>query len=193
MDTLLSFAESDYDIEDWIPVVEPFDEHPRLEARGPFENHRNQIKGNTNRFAQDKLDYFSDGELERLKNPEQNYQLEVFYNIENVSGEVSAWFSPEIRQEGNMLEGDLIFETDIDGPPVAEGQKRIIEEYRTPYLQTNEDLGVEENVTLAFVQVPENYDPDTLKGTVQAIVNIYDEAQRLEDTLAETITEYEIQ
>lgn len=193
MDTLLSFAESDYDIEDWIPVVEPFDEHPRLEARGPFHNHRNQIKGKTDTLTQDILDYFSNGELDRLKNPEQNYQLEVFYNIENISGEFAAWFSPEIRQEGNMLEGDLIFETDIDGPPVAEGRKQIVEEYRKPYLQANEDLGVGENVTLANIQVPENYDPDTLKETVQAIVNIYDEAQRLEDTLAETIREYETQ
>lgn len=193
MDNLLSFAESNYDIEDWIPIVEPFDEHPRLEARGPFHNHRNQIEGKTDALTQDTLDYFSNGELDRLENPEQNYQLEVFYDIEKISGQVAAWLSPEIRQEGKMLEGDLSFETDIEGAPVTEGRKQIVEEYRTPYLHTNEDLGTEENMTLAFIQVPEGYNPDTLKETVQAIVNIYNEAQRLEDTLAETIREYEIQ
>jgi hypothetical protein len=193
MGTLFSFAESDYDIEDWIPVVEPFDEHPRLEARGSFHNYRNQIRGDTENITQEVLDYFSDEELDRLKNPGQHYHLELSYNVENTSGGIVAWCSPEIRQEGKMLEGDINFQTNIHGPPVAEARKQIVDEYRTPYLQTNKDLDVEENVRLAEIQIPENYDPATLKDTVQSIVNIYDETQRLENTLEETIREYEPQ
>jgi len=193
MGTLFSFAESDYDIEDWIPVVEPFDEHPRVEATGPFHNYRNQIRGDTENITQEILDYLSDEELDRLKNPGQEYHLELSYNIENTSGGIVAWCSPEIRQEGKMLEGDINFQTNIEGPPVAEARKQIVEVYRTPYLQTNEDLDAEENVRLAEIQIPANYDLATLKDTVQSIVNIYDETQRLEVTLEETIREYEPQ
>jgi hypothetical protein len=193
MGTLSSFAESDYDIEDWIPVVEPFDEHPRLEATGPFHNYRNQIRGDTKNFTQEVLDYLSDEELDRLKNPGQKHYLELSYNIENTSGGIVAWCSPEIRQEGRMLEGDINFQTNIEGPPVAEARKQIVDEHRTQYLQTSEDLDVDENVRLAEIQIPENYDPAALKDTVQSIVNIYDETQRLENTLEETIREYEPQ
>jgi hypothetical protein len=92
-----------------------------------------------------------------------------------------------------MLEGDINFQTNIEGPPVAEARKQIVDEHRTQYLQTNEDLDGEENVRIAEIRIPENYDPAALKDTVQSIVNIYDETQRLENNLEETIREYEPQ
>lgn len=187
---MTSFAKSDYNIEDWIPVIEPFDNHPRLEPRSPFHNHRDQIKGSTDVFSQDILDKLNDRELDRLDNPEQNHELELFYTVEDVSGEIEAWCSTEYRQEGNMLEGLLTFETRINGLPIAEKQEQLVEENNTPYLRTNPDMEPGDHVTLAYIEVPENYEPSTLQETVQATVDIYDEVHRLEKALEKTTREY---
>lgn len=189
---LTSFAESDYNIEDWIPIAEKFDENPRLESIGAFENHADTIRGHVDSISTDILSEVDNGELEQLENPDQSNELELFYNLSDTSGEVATWCSTSARAEGNMLEGELTYPSSITGLPIAETQKTIVEEHSTPYIQTNEDLGVEDNVRLASLRVPENYDPETLEDTVQAIVNIYDETERLDDTVTEAVENYEI-
>ena len=192
MSALPSFAESDYDIEDWIPIADSFDEHPRLEPRGAFENHADTIRGDVDSLSRDLLSEVDERELDQLENPDQSHEMELFYNVSDTSGEVATWYSPSARAEGNMLEGVLTYPSGVTGLPVAEVQKTIVDEYSTPYIQTNEDLGVEDDVTLASLRVPENYDPETLEDTVQAIVNIYDETARFDDTVTEAVENYEI-
>jgi len=189
---LPSFAESDYDIEDWIPVAETFDEHSRVQPRGAFENHADAIRGDVDSLPDDISGELDDRDLEQIENPEQLYEMEMFYDVADTSGEINTWYSPSKRQEGDILEGILTFAADVEGRPVSQVHQKIVEEYSTPYLQANKDTGVEGNATLASIQIPENYNPETLEDTIQAIVNIYDEAERFDDTITETVENYEI-
>jgi len=194
-----SFADSGYSVEDWAPVLKPFDEHEEIEARWFSDSedidwsYQEFLKGDTSQIPEEALEQTDDEVVQELLKPESRNGMNTGYDAGS-QGVISQRFSPYLRDKGVMLEGHIEFDSNLAGSTIAEVQTQIVEQHATPYIQANENLENEGDNTpaLAFLEVPENYDPETLADTVQSIVDIYQEASRFEEKIENTVENYEI-
>ncbi|MDZ7688637.1 MAG: hypothetical protein U5J64_07945 [Halobacteriales archaeon] len=162
-----TFESEGYQKKDWLPLLSKFDEHDKLT---PHHDVNAEV-----------------GEL--LFHPDNNTGEQIIYYMEDGGpGGFHLEYSPRRRtEEGQMLWGTVEFQTaEFKEEILKDPYRDIFEEHATDYMEPTDNI-----LSLAEIEVPENYDEKTWEETIEASVQMIEDSRRLQNSIKDAIEEFE--
>ena len=190
---ILMEAEGDYSDEDWIPLISNFDNNDDLKYDGQFESGEDLIRS----LAEEEINVEDPDNTLRSMNERGGFDTmedypsgQIFYEEAKTGAEVLLKYNPPKDHDG-FAEGHLKFHAGVKGPAIGRTWAQMVEENGTEYMTVPAGSGGGVGDTVCWLHIPENYDQRKLDDTIDAVVDLARNVERLDNELVGTVEDFE--
>ena len=185
--------QTSYSREDWIPVFSQFDDHDGLEYDGVFDSAQDLMESVSN----EEVNIDDPAKRERALNERGGLDMmeeypagQIFYEEPETGAEVFLAYSPP-RADNEIIDGHLSLSGKFNGPAVGQTWTEMVEENGTEYMTAPAGSEAGLGNTVCWLHIPENYDPNELEDTIDAVVEVARNVARLDEELEDTVEDFE--